>query len=167
MNLSTPTIRTSSHTVAVAAVLFGIGALSVGPAHAVPTHVLTNPGFTVSGQAGANPSIAVSDPASAGNDAKTSKVFPPANPIMNGTIAPGNPKNDQKNGAKGANPTSFVGLAVSGPLTLAPDNDQPQMQVSSNVVEPHVVPIPAALPMLAAAVAGLGFAGWRRKRAAA
>jgi hypothetical protein len=31
---------------------------------------------------------------------------------------------------------------------------------------PAVIPIPAALPMLGAAVAGLGLAGWRRRRAA-
>ncbi len=30
-----------------------------------------------------------------------------------------------------------------------------------------VTPIPAALPMLLAAAAGLGFAGWRRQRARA
>ncbi len=86
---------------------------------------------------------------------------------MNGTNATEKADNALKHETKGSNVPSIVELAVSGSLTPTADNGEQHTQVLSNEADPQVVPIPAALPMLAAAVAGLGFAGWRRKRAAA
>ena len=42
----------------------------------------------------------------------------------------------------------------------------PELAGSSITVTSAVIPIPAALPLLGTAVAGLGFIGWRRRKAA-
>jgi hypothetical protein len=78
----------------------------------------------------------------------------------------------------GTNPDSFNVLAedtsglfgnivATGSFTFTGNGGQERPRLWVQLGTPQaVVPIPAALPMLGAAVAGLGLAGWRRRRAA-
>ena len=62
----------------------------------------------------------------------------------------------------------FLGLASSDEAKAVVDSVvNMQLHLSDEAVGLPPVPIPAALPLFASGLAVLGFAGWRRKKAAA
>lgn len=66
--------------------------------------------------------------------------------------------------SSGYNIYSYAGFDFRG-FTIYDVNDPAGLRYMN--ISYNVVPIPAALPLLATALGGLGFAGWRRKKAAA
>ena len=58
------------------------------------------------------------------------------------------------------------GLVELADTSFATELIDPELAPSSITVTSAVIPIPAALPLLGTAVAGLGFIGWRRRKAA-
>jgi hypothetical protein len=61
--------------------------------------------------------------------------------------------------------SSSLGCAAGAPAGCLVSNDGPDSFVG--FAETSVVPLPAALPLFASGLAGLGLLGWRRKRKAA
>jgi len=58
------------------------------------------------------------------------------------------------------------GFTLSGDAVFDIGDGQHGSHTAYDISVGHYVPVPAALPLFATAIAGLGFAGWRRKTAA-
>ena len=64
---------------------------------------------------------------------------------------------------------TFLGLTIAGAGLLSGTYNYaiPSDKITLNIGGRAVVPLPAALPLLASGIAGMGLMGWRRKRKAA